>query len=179
MLYVDHAQCTGCAVCVEACPTGAISLDEREDVATIDLALCNECLACLDVCPTGAIQRAESSELVPAVEGEVVEGEVVRGEVTPTVEAVGPARSEQIEPAIPRPANVVRVKPQITALSPRNWALPAIGSALLWTGREVVPRLASLALALWDRRTRPAGQVALGRKGDRQRRRRQRRRGNW
>jgi hypothetical protein len=38
--------------------------------------------------------------------------------------------------------------------------LPAIGSVLLWTGRELVPRLADMALAALDRRIGRANLVS-------------------
>ena len=31
MVYVDEARCTGCALCVDACPTGAILFGDRND----------------------------------------------------------------------------------------------------------------------------------------------------
>jgi NAD-dependent dihydropyrimidine dehydrogenase PreA subunit len=83
LLTIDRSTCTGCALCVDACPTGAISLDEEAGVSTIDPALCNECLACAEVCPTGAIRRRPSSELVPAGADEIIEGQVVESQVMP------------------------------------------------------------------------------------------------
>lgn len=94
LLYINRNTCAGCAVCVDACPTGAISMEE-DGVAAINEALCTECLACLDECPTGAIRLVESSELVPAWdrEGVAVE-EVIEGEVmpAPAARSLAPAR---------------------------------------------------------------------------------------
>jgi ferredoxin len=49
---VDQAECTGCALCYEVCPAGAISVDGS---AQIDSAKCTACLACVKQCPQGAI----------------------------------------------------------------------------------------------------------------------------
>jgi Ni,Fe-hydrogenase III small subunit/NAD-dependent dihydropyrimidine dehydrogenase PreA subunit len=49
---LDASRCAqGCTACVEACPTGAISLDPL----TIDLGACVFCPVCTEVCPEGAI----------------------------------------------------------------------------------------------------------------------------
>jgi MinD superfamily P-loop ATPase len=80
---------------MDACPTGAISIDQSEGVSTIDPVLCNDCLACLDVCPNDAIQRVESPDLAPDLEGEFVEGEVIASEVIPVSEVRLPVRTRQ------------------------------------------------------------------------------------
>ena len=49
---VDQEECTGCALCLEVCPTGALSMHGS---ATIDAAKCTACLACIRQCPQGAI----------------------------------------------------------------------------------------------------------------------------
>ena len=49
---VDEEECMGCALCLEVCPTGAISMDGS---AIIDPAKCTACLACVKQCPQGAI----------------------------------------------------------------------------------------------------------------------------
>jgi NAD-dependent dihydropyrimidine dehydrogenase PreA subunit len=170
LLYIDRATCAGCAVCVDACPTGAISLDENEGVSTIDPGLCNECLACLDVCPTGAIRQVESSELVPAMGGKAVEGEVIEGEVIP--------------------ATASRLL--VPARSPSRLATLA-GAALTFVGNHLLPRAADALVNAVERRlahgTNPGssttplrpggkplkGQVANGGKGHGRQRRRRRR----
>jgi NAD-dependent dihydropyrimidine dehydrogenase PreA subunit len=53
VITIDAEQCTGCAACVEVCPTGALYLVDGR--ATVDGALCSECEACLATCPSGAI----------------------------------------------------------------------------------------------------------------------------
>jgi NAD-dependent dihydropyrimidine dehydrogenase PreA subunit len=52
-MQVNAGQCTGCGLCVEECPTGAIHLSDG--LAILDQATCTQCQACVDVCPVGAI----------------------------------------------------------------------------------------------------------------------------
>ncbi len=65
---------------------------------------------------------------------------------TNVVEVIPPEKVEIIQPAAQTPAT------QRTAL------LPALGAVLLWTGREILPRLADTAFSFLDRRapTSPA-----------------------
>jgi len=51
---VDRDECTGCGLCVDECPSEAISLD-AEGLSTIDADACVDCGACVDVCPVVAI----------------------------------------------------------------------------------------------------------------------------
>lgn len=51
---VDKENCTGCAACVDACPTDAIAM--VDDKAQINEDECTDCGACVDECPTGAIE---------------------------------------------------------------------------------------------------------------------------
>lgn len=129
LLTIDRTLCTGCGTCLDACPTGAISLDEDECVSTIHPALCNECLECLDVCPNEAIQRVESLDLASALEGEVVEGEVIASEVIPVSEVGLAIRTRQ--------------PGQLAALA---------GTALTFVGSWLLPRAADALLDAMERR---------------------------
>jgi len=50
-VYAD--KCVGCAVCVDACPEGAISMTGGK--AVIDESLCVQCGKCTPICPQEAI----------------------------------------------------------------------------------------------------------------------------
>jgi len=65
-VYVEDG-CTGCSLCVAACPFGAI--DMVDGVAVINEA-CRACGECIDVCPVGVIIMRES-------EAKVIEGKGV------------------------------------------------------------------------------------------------------
>ena len=49
---VDLERCAGCCICAEACPEGAITV---ENTAMIDPHKCTGCGSCIDECPTEAI----------------------------------------------------------------------------------------------------------------------------
>ena len=129
MLTINRTLCTGCGTCLDACPTGAISLDQDECVSAIDPALCNDCLECLDVCPNDAIQRVESPNLASAWGGEVVEREVIASEVIPVSEVRLPARTRQ--------------PGQLAALA---------GTALTFVGSWLLPRAANALLDAMESR---------------------------
>ena len=53
MAHTVSSECVACGACIDTCPVGAISM---EDKAVVDAASCVDCGACEGVCPTGAIQ---------------------------------------------------------------------------------------------------------------------------
>ena len=155
MITIDQARCNGCGACVEICPRGAIYLVEAK--AVVDLALCTECEACVTTCPTQAIAVHEGSQQ-PVTEPSRV-----------------PAPRPEPEP--------IQVKVQPSPPSLRASVLPAVGAALAWTGREVVPRLAAYLLEGLDqwrasqskaRRPQRGRTSANGQGGGRQHRQRRR-----
>ncbi len=130
MIRVDQTLCAGCGVCVPECPTGAIT--QREGIVLVDAALCNGCGSldeaharlCIDVCPEGALTWV--AETVPEL-------------------ATAPSSLAVIKP----PARVVHVETQ-AAVPWRRALIPAMANALIWVGRELVPRLVPLALDRLD-----------------------------
>jgi len=63
MLYVDVDRCSGCGVCVDVCPSGAMSVQDGK--ASINQALCTHCEACFHACPEQAILSVSERGLVP------------------------------------------------------------------------------------------------------------------
>jgi Pyruvate/2-oxoacid:ferredoxin oxidoreductase delta subunit len=130
MIHVTQTLCEGCGICVEGCPTGAITL--VDDKARVDLDLCDGCgsldethdKVCIDLCPNNALSWvADSMPERPTEASSLVI-------VDPRVKV------------IPAPKR-----------APMPWyraAFPAVGGALMWVGREIVPRLAPLALDVLD-----------------------------
>jgi heterodisulfide reductase subunit A len=51
---VNTRRCSGCALCVAACPYNARWLDEENKVAVVEEALCQGCGTCVAICPNGA-----------------------------------------------------------------------------------------------------------------------------
>jgi len=54
--YVIEELCSGCGMCVEACPYGARAIHPVWDIATVNAALCQNCGACVVACPNKASQ---------------------------------------------------------------------------------------------------------------------------
>ncbi|MDA1053739.1 MAG: NADH-quinone oxidoreductase subunit NuoB [Planctomycetota bacterium] len=70
---IDSSKCPdGCAKCVEACPTDAITIDGD---MKIDLGRCLFCTDCMDACPEGAIEYTPDFRLATSTrEGLIIDG---------------------------------------------------------------------------------------------------------
>jgi len=126
-----------------------------EDVATVDPMKCTQCGACVEACPNGAIMM-------------VMEPVAKETSVVST-----------------RPVSEIsRVEPRLAPVAPRSRLMPAVGTALAFLGRQVVPRVVDYVSDALDRRSgqrqtdspmsasRSAGSAAgRGGRGGRRRRR--------
>lgn len=67
---IDTAKCPdGCAKCVKACPTSAITMDGQ---LRIDLGRCLFCTDCTDACPAGAIQYTQDFRLATRTRADLI-----------------------------------------------------------------------------------------------------------
>ena len=69
MPWVNREMCTGCGICVDECPSGAISTDEG--LARIDDSTCIRCGVCHEVCPSEAV-RHDGERIPEEVESNLV-----------------------------------------------------------------------------------------------------------
>jgi len=70
VVITDPKQCTGCQLCVEACPYGALKV---VTAGKVDIVKCNLCLdrlsegkapVCVTTCPTEALDVGTMEELI-------------------------------------------------------------------------------------------------------------------
>jgi len=56
-VLVSTRLCSGCGLCVEACPYGAREINPENNIAEVHYDLCHGCGSCAAVCPNGATQQ--------------------------------------------------------------------------------------------------------------------------
>jgi Fe-S-cluster-containing hydrogenase component 2 len=147
MITIDEARCTGCGVCLTACPQGAIVLEAER--AEIKQELCTNCGVCLSICPENAIQETEPAPVTRPLPS--------RRERKPVV-APSPIRAERT-PTRARPLEVVRPSP--TSLERRK-AVTAVTAAASTVGPVALDLLGRLAVR-WFRRGRSPERSTGGR----------------
>jgi heterodisulfide reductase subunit A len=54
--YVDPEICSGCGLCIPACPYEARAMHDWQHIAVVNTALCQGCGACTMICPNKACQ---------------------------------------------------------------------------------------------------------------------------
>jgi Ni,Fe-hydrogenase III small subunit/formate hydrogenlyase subunit 6/NADH:ubiquinone oxidoreductase subunit I len=63
---IEFQRCTGCAECVEVCPTGALRTDRPapdREMLTLSYGLCVQCRQCVEACSERAITPAREFEI--------------------------------------------------------------------------------------------------------------------
>jgi heterodisulfide reductase subunit A len=68
---MDEEVCSGCRICNELCPYGAIEYDEERRRSSVISALCKACGACVAACPSGAItaRHFTDAQIFAEIEG--------------------------------------------------------------------------------------------------------------
>ncbi|HDJ27700.1 MAG TPA: CoB--CoM heterodisulfide reductase iron-sulfur subunit A family protein, partial [Proteobacteria bacterium] len=56
-VLVSTRLCSGCGLCVDACPFGAREINPENNIAEVHYDLCHGCGSCAAVCPNGATQQ--------------------------------------------------------------------------------------------------------------------------
>ncbi len=112
-IYIDTNKCTGCKLCVKACPYGAIVIEEDKARFTED---CTSCGACVSACLVGAIVmevvRAEQVD-TSQYRGVWVVAEVQDGQLAGvTLELIGEAH--QLAQPLDVPVSLVLLGDQVS-----------------------------------------------------------------
>jgi len=68
IIKVDEERCTGCGICIQKCPFGALSIDPSTQIAIV-CDLCQGEPQCVQWCPTGALEFNPHLPLSQKVEG--------------------------------------------------------------------------------------------------------------
>ena len=111
---VDKTRCDQCKRCVEECPFGSLTFDEK-GFPTPDLARCRQCGNCMGVCPLGIISLRHHTIKQTAVQVEAIDTAFM-GEGEPVILAflcendAYPAARAAAELGLPLPPNVISIK---------------------------------------------------------------------
>ena len=65
-LRIDHESCIGCGLCTQACPSGALYLEDDKANVNDNCVLCG---LCREACPVGAISIEKDAPAKVTAEG--------------------------------------------------------------------------------------------------------------
>jgi Fe-S-cluster-containing hydrogenase component 2 len=146
----------------------------------VNESLCTGCGECVELCPAGAIRVVDG---LARIDQGLCEG------CEACVSACPNGAILVVQEAEPASQPIIVQAPEPVAMTapPRTGLWPAVGAALAFVGREIIPRAAWALLDAWDRRRARSNVVSssvgniVGRMDNNSRGggRRLRRRGGW
>ncbi len=75
---IDAETCTGCGACVKRCHVDALTIDDREGIAIVNLDRCIGCGNCVVACPMDALSLLrKETETVPPIDTEALHDEIM------------------------------------------------------------------------------------------------------
>lgn len=118
--------------------------------AHVDRKRCTGCGACVEVCPVHAVRLVDGVAEIDAARCTACEAcaDVCPQRAITTVSAPVTRQSDVVPVASPPARQAVAVP----AVRPARQVRPWVGAALAFVAREIVPRLATSLLDIWDRR---------------------------
>ena len=70
-ITVNKDKCIGCGMCRDACPIGAISMNEKGQASKCDLCINEDTQQCVESCPTKALSDS-AGDMVTAKQDKIV-----------------------------------------------------------------------------------------------------------
>lgn len=115
----------------------------------VNESLCTGCCECVSLCPSGAIQVVDGLAHIDQARCQGCEACV---SACPNGAILVVQEADRVRQPIIVQAPLRNGAPLAVAAPPRTGLWPAMGAALAFVGREIVPRAARALLDGWDRR---------------------------